>query len=302
MMTQAGGAGPADLATGPAGSTLPAAGGPGTTLTEGSGSDLYDSVTGFAIDTPSWLQGLGSAYTKAGLLLFGVLFVVAWWRARSTGEPRAVALALLAPGVTAAAYLLSELSKSFIHEDRPCRGLDAAAIIVDCPEVGDWSFPSNHSTIAAAAAIGLALAWRRSTPWVVAMAALMAFSRVFVGAHYPHDVLAGLALGAVVAWALVRLLAGPATALVIRYTGHPLLGRALTGAPAPAGAAADAPREPAAEALTQPLPRQRRAPGPPPVRPEPGRTPASGPGWPSTEGPTRRLPRPSRPQDPRRHR
>ena len=77
---------------------------------------------------------------------------------------------------------------------------DAATPLVACPPHGDWSFPSNHATIAGAAAVALALAWR-GTPWLTApLALLMAFSRVFVGVHYPHDVRsAGLALGALVA-------------------------------------------------------------------------------------------------------
>jgi len=45
------------------------------------------------------------------------------------------------------------------------------------------------------------------------LALLMAFSRVFVGVHYPHDVAAGLVLGTVVAVAAVRLGTGPAIRL-----------------------------------------------------------------------------------------
>lgn len=63
----------------------------------------------------------------------------------------------------------------------------------------DFSFPSDHATMAGAVAVGLLLANRRwGIPAAVA-AALMAFTRVYVGAHYPSDVLAGLALGGSVA-------------------------------------------------------------------------------------------------------
>jgi len=190
----------------------------------GSGSGLYDGIAGFAVASPAWLQKLGALYTEVGLLLFGALFVYVWWRARTTGTAKDMALALLAPAVTVAAYLVSEVSKSFIHEERPCRGLAESATVLKCPDVGDWSFPSNHSTIAAAAAVGLLLAWRRSRPWVITMAVAIAFSRVFVGAHYPHDVLAGLFVGAVVAWLLVRALTERVTALVERFADHPRLG------------------------------------------------------------------------------
>ncbi|MFC7308282.1 phosphatase PAP2 family protein [Streptomyces monticola] len=167
-------------------------------------SGLYRDITGFAQDTPTWLQHLAEVWTEAGLLLFGVLFVAAWWRARRRGS-RALAIAVLAPLATAVAYVVSELLKSAVDEERPCRAVaGAAASLVQCPPAGDWSFPSNHSTIAGAAAVALALAWRSLAWLTLPMAVLMAFSRVFVGVHYPHDVAIGLALGAVVAFLAVR--------------------------------------------------------------------------------------------------
>jgi membrane-associated phospholipid phosphatase len=63
----------------------------------------------------------------------------------------------------------------------------------------DAGFPSDHATAAGAVAAGLFfVSWRLglvTTVW----AALIAFSRIYVGVHFPQDVAAGLALGAVVA-------------------------------------------------------------------------------------------------------
>ncbi|GAA4536384.1 phosphatase PAP2 family protein [Amycolatopsis samaneae] len=218
----------------------------------GSGSGLYDEVVEFAAGTPTWFQSLGALYTKVGLLIFGVLLVVSWWRARAKNDARGIALSLLAPAATAGAYVLSELLKLVIHEDRPCRGLPSGATVAACPEAGDWSFPSNHATIAAAAAVGLSIAWRRIAPWIAGLAVLMALSRVFVGVHYPHDVLAGLLLGAVVAWIVSRSLEKRVTGLVLRYAGRPGIGVLLFARP------------PASEAPTRVLPRQPGPTGPPP--------------------------------------
>lgn len=172
-------------------------------------SDLYRDITGFAQDTPAWFQHLAEVWTEAGLLLFGVLFVAAWWRARR-GDSRAVAIAVLAPLATAVAYVCSEAFKSVVDEERPCRAVAGAArSLVECPPVGDWSFPSNHSTIAGAAAVALLLAWRSLGRLTLPMAVLMAFSRVFVGVHYPHDVAVGLLGGALVAFLVVRIAARP---------------------------------------------------------------------------------------------
>ncbi|MGW0735275.1 phosphatase PAP2 family protein [Streptomyces sp. NPDC002851] len=216
-------------------------------------SGLYRDILGFAHDTPTWVQHVAEVWTELGLLLFGVLFVVVWWRARGQGA-RAMAIAVLAPLATAFAYVCSELIKSGVDEERPCRAVaTAAAPLTACPPHGDWSFPSNHSTIAGAAAVALLLT-ARSLAWLtVPMALLMAFSRVFVGVHYPHDVAAGLLLGAVLAYAVVRLATRPMTRLTdtmrgsstaaVRWCAGPGPG-ADTGRPAPGVNSAPAPAHP----------------------------------------------------------
>jgi len=63
-----------------------------------------------------------------------------------------------------------------------------------------------------------------------ALALLEGFSRVYIGVHYPHDVIAGLLVGALVTWLAARLLRSPATALVARLERTPLR-PLLTSAP-----------------------------------------------------------------------
>ncbi|MEU5844541.1 phosphatase PAP2 family protein [Rhodococcus sp. NPDC047139] len=103
------------------------------------------------------------------------------------------------------AYLSSELVKLVVTEPRPCRALGIETVL-ECPEVGDWSWPSNHSVIAASFATACILAAPRLI-WVVApVAALLAFSRVMAGVHYVHDVLSGVALGVLVVSLVVAAL------------------------------------------------------------------------------------------------
>ncbi|MEV7193820.1 phosphatase PAP2 family protein [Streptomyces sp. NPDC093510] len=224
--------------------------------------DLYRDITDFAHDTPSWFQHLAEVWTELGLLLFGVLFIVAWWRARR-GDPRALAVAVLAPLATAVAYVCSELLKSVIDEERPCRAVSGALRpLVECPPHGDWSFPSNHSTIAGAAAIGLALAWPRIAALTVPMAVLMAFSRVFVGVHYPHDVAVGLVFGAVIVFVLVRLTTRPVARITLAMRGSStgivkwFAGPGPARPARPAHAASPAPA-PAPTPASAPVPEQR---------------------------------------------
>ena len=68
------------------------------------------------------------------------------------------------------------------------------------------SFPSGHATVAFACATVLALAVPRLRWPLLALATVIAFSRVYVGVHYPLDVLAGAVLGV-------------AIGLVVRYFG-----------------------------------------------------------------------------------
>ncbi|MFD0466886.1 phosphatase PAP2 family protein [Nonomuraea thailandensis] len=116
------------------------------------------------------------------------------------------------PAGIVGAYVVSEVVKLVVREDRPCRG--GVATIAACPPTGDWSFPSNHSVIAAGAAATLVLVWRGLAWLVFPLAAVMAFSRVFVGVHYPHDVAAGFLLGVVLAPLFTLLLVGAVTPAV----------------------------------------------------------------------------------------
>ncbi|WP_067973493.1 phosphatase PAP2 family protein [Nocardiopsis trehalosi] len=188
--------------------------------------EWYRATTAFAAETPAWLRAAAEAGTDLLLAGFAALFLAAWWRARSGGA-KAMALALLAPPATVTAYLVSEGVKALIRQDRPCRAVADAVAVAACPPVGDWSFPSNHAAIAGGAAVAVWLAWRGLAALAVPLAALEGYSRVFLGVHYPHDVLVGLAVGALVA-AAVMAAAAPVARLVVHLRGHALLGPLLT--------------------------------------------------------------------------
>ncbi|MFD9406306.1 phosphatase PAP2 family protein [Streptomyces sp. NPDC059989] len=176
---------------------------------------LYRDITDFAHSAPAWVRSAFEVWTEYGLLLFGLLFIGVWWRSRAHAAPRTVALAVLAPLATAVAYVASEAVKSTVDEERPCRAVaGAASSLITCPATGDWSFPSNHAAIAGAAAVALALAVRRLALLTVPLALLMAFSRVFVGVHYPHDVAMGLLLGGSLAALAVLALTGPTSTII----------------------------------------------------------------------------------------
>ena len=109
----------------------------------------------------------------------------------------------------AVAILISEsisgLLKEWIGRDRPAVADPFPPTLVDLPVT--YSFPSGHATVSFACATTLALAVPRLTWPLFALATLISFSRVYVGVHYPFDVVAGAALGVAIAIALRRLAA-----------------------------------------------------------------------------------------------
>ncbi|MFD8318432.1 phosphatase PAP2 family protein [Kitasatospora purpeofusca] len=213
---------------------------------DGSGvsGGLYSRVVGWADAAPHWLDRLVALWSLLGLGLFALLMLAAWWRARD-GGPAMMARVLASAPVVLVAYVVNSGFKGVVEEVRPCAQLRVRDTLESCPGPGDWSFPSNHTVIAFAAAAALFLVDRRIGAVAAVAAVLMGASRVWVGVHYPHDVLVGAVVGVLVAVPLV-LAAGRAGPLVAHArTGplRPLLGAgaaaAVVGAGRPVGARRD---------------------------------------------------------------
>lgn len=98
------------------------------------------------------------------------------------------------------AEMLSGLLKAWLERDRPPLADPEPEPLVGLPATN--SFPSGHATVGFACATVLALAVPRLRWPLFMLAALIAFSRVYVGVHYPLDVLAGALLGVVLGLAV----------------------------------------------------------------------------------------------------
>lgn len=95
--------------------------------------------------------------------------------------------------------------KNLIGRIRPCQAVEGIRMIVNCPK--SFSMPSGHATGSFALAVPLFYLTRDFISWQwrvlpVFLASLIAFSRLYLGVHYPSDVLAGALLGSIIGLSL----------------------------------------------------------------------------------------------------
>ncbi|MEU7584164.1 phosphatase PAP2 family protein [Streptomyces sp. NPDC041068] len=168
---------------------------------------LYD-INGLAKDTPSWFDGVMTFVGEYGLLLALVLLVVwCWWGQRKRGTlddaASSVAAVVWAPLAAGIAVLVNIPIRGFVERPRPFHDHQGIELLLDGKT--DYSFVSDHATLAMAMGAGLFVANRKFGLIGIGLAALEGFCRVFMGVHYPTDVVGGFALGTAVALLLSPL-------------------------------------------------------------------------------------------------
>lgn len=198
-------------------------------------------VNRFAART-GWLHGAMVGYAATyGLVVLLVLLLVGWWLARRSGELRLMAALLWAGLGTLVAVGVNQPIVHAVAEKRPYASLPNTLLLVG--RSADYGFPSDHAVMAGAVAAGLCYVDRRLGVTAWAAAVLLAFARVYVGAHYPHDVVVGLVVGAAVV-VLGQLIARPIlTWLLTRLACTPLRRLLLAGRREPTGTVTGAPAE-----------------------------------------------------------
>ncbi len=164
-------------------------------INQGLANPFFDAILPVYREKTTWIP------------LYLIMVFLLW---RAYGVKRTLwLLALIALTLTIADQLAASLLKPWIGRLRPCAEpsvADHARILVSCG--GKYSFPSNHATNHFALAMVLSLTWlkSKSSGWRLAIflwAATISVAQVYVGKHYPGDILAGAVLGSGIAYLTV---------------------------------------------------------------------------------------------------
>lgn len=169
-------------------------------------ASLFHLING--VWTTPLLDTLMPALSRAGNL--GAIWLVLLGAVAAFGKKTGRKIALAGLVAIAIGFASSTLLKDLTVRPRPFLSLDEVRLLVNAPH--SYAFPSGHTTSAFAASSGVVLAARkllgRVPLWGWAMlplAAAIAYSRIYVGVHWPTDAAAGLLLGVASGWTGTRL-------------------------------------------------------------------------------------------------
>ncbi|MDV5147255.1 phosphatase PAP2 family protein [Streptomyces sp. SBC-4] len=162
---------------------------------------LYD-INGLAKAAPPWFDRVMEFVGEYGIMLGMVLVVLwCWWSVRRSGtladSVSAVAGLVWAPLAAGVALLVNIPIRGFVERPRPFNDHEGLDVLVEGKT--DFSFVSDHATMAMALGVGLFVAHRKFGLAAIGLALAEGFARVYMGVHYPTDVIGGFALGTAVA-------------------------------------------------------------------------------------------------------
>ncbi|MER5771658.1 phosphatase PAP2 family protein [Streptomyces sp. NPDC001985] len=190
----------------------------------GSGADLnllYD-INGLSKAAPPWVDRIMGFVGEYGIM-FGLVVIGlwSWWSVRRIGTAEdsvaAVTGLVWAPLAAAAAVVVNIPIRGFVERPRPFVDHQGLEVLVSGKT--DYSFVSDHSTMAMAIAVGIFLAHRKLGFAALGLAILEGFLRIYMGVHYPTDVIGGFALGTAVTLLLAPLAMALLTPLVSAIAG-----------------------------------------------------------------------------------
>lgn len=133
--------------------------------------------------------------------LFWLMLAAGFW---FFGNELTIGILVLLPFVIYPTLLVNFVLKVALRRERPVHQEANLRPLVKVPS--SRSFPSSHAAMSFAAAIFMSHFHPELWPLFFGLALLMSWSRVYVGVHYPSDVLAGTVVGIAMGWLILWLM------------------------------------------------------------------------------------------------
>jgi undecaprenyl-diphosphatase len=165
---------------------------------------LFHWINGFAGDA-RLLDAIMIAVADYSPILFALVLLACWasWR------PYWQRTAALAGSAALAGLGVGQIVGMLLPRARPYLVTSATVLVVHAP---DTSFPSDHAILAFAVTTVLATVSRTLGAWLFAFSLVLLVARIYIGVHYPTDVIGGALLGALSAWVVVSVARVPRVA------------------------------------------------------------------------------------------
>ncbi len=177
---------------------------------------LLEAINNWDSQLILWVNGLHTSFLDSFMYLYSGRFIwipfyifLAYLLLRKYGWRKMIVLAIaITLMIVVTDQLCSSVLKGMICRPRPAYSdIGGMLHFVNDYRGGAFGFPSNHAANTAALAVFVSMLYRKAwmTWMLVGWALLMGYSRMYLGVHYPTDLIAGYAIGALFGFITAKL-------------------------------------------------------------------------------------------------
>ena len=154
-----------------------------------SSNNLFDIIMPFTTNKNNWK-----------LPIVGLIIILGFF----SGQRGKLTLTILIISLSFTDAICAQILKPFFERIRPSH-LNIENINLLISKGGKWSMPSNHAANMFSLAIVLSYFYKKYKPLLLLLAILISFSRIYVGVHFPGDVIVGGCIGFFISSSLLIL-------------------------------------------------------------------------------------------------